>query len=137
MCVCVCVVFARQFQITEPKVGHYGLSCPAPLGLCFRLLMTAFNLCRGPVSASRSVCAFLSVSLQPSPAPETQRASASFSHGCLCVTSPLNPAGQSFYTAALSTLHFPTQHASEPPAPVHSTKLPIASPHMCTHTQNI
>lgn len=45
---------------------------------------------------------------------QTRRASASFSCGCLCVTSPVNPAGKSFYTAALTTPHFPTQHAAYP-----------------------
>lgn len=94
-----------------------------------RLLMTAFNLCRGPVSGSQSVymCICECVCLYKAHSLQTQRASASFSSGCLCVTSPVNPVGQSFYTAALSTLHFPTQHAAKPCAPVHSTKLPCAS----------
>lgn len=80
--------------------------------------MTAFNLCRGPVSGSQSVCVCVYLwnvcvstrlhSLQ------SQRASASFSCGCLRVTSTLDPVGQSFYTAALSTLHFPAQHATKP-----------------------
>lgn len=80
--------------------------------------MTAFNLCRGPVSGSQSVCVCVYLwnvcvstrlhSLQ------SQRASASFSCGCLRVTSTLDPVGQSFYTTALSTLHFPAQHATKP-----------------------
>lgn len=86
------------------------------------LLMTAFNLCRGPVSGSQSisVCAACLCNTQVL---QTQRASASFSCGCLRVTSPVNPAGQSFYTAALSTPHFTTQHAAKALAPLHCAKL--------------
>ncbi len=106
-----------------------------------RLLMTAFNLCRGPVNGSQSVCECVClcvcVCLYKTHSLQTERASASFSCGCLRVTSPVNPAGHSFYTAALSTLHFPTQHAPKPRDPVHSTKLPRVSTHTNTHAETV
>lgn len=76
-------------------------------------LMTAFNLCRGPVSGSHR--ASLCVCLRETRCLRSQKDSASFHCGGLCVTSTVDPVGQSCSTDALCTPHFPTQHAAKPP----------------------
>ena len=128
--VCVCVCVCGLYQSDSPRLPSQRLGITDFRGRhhwagATRLLMTASNLCRGPVNGSQSVrvcirecvcvCVCVCVCLYKPHSPQTQRASASFSCGCVCVTSPVDPAGQSFYTAALSTLYFPTQHGLQNP----------------------
>lgn len=93
--------------MSDHKVPPFRSSTTNIKGLVRALgpLMTAFNLCRGPVSGSHRAARCL----------RSQKDPASFHCGCLCVTPTVDPAGQSCSTAALCTLHFPTQHAEKPP----------------------